>query len=782
MSRTFVALLALLLTFGYSAGAARAQERPADPPAVTDVIDEVLATLRRVEAEQRAEAAAWAAQRRLPVSARRANGERVQLVGLEAGRPVYLTALNQTAAQRTHTATLYPGQLLGLHLTGSGLEIGLWDSGVPLSTHQEFGGRVVVRDRVEADGHATHVAGTLAAAGVRPEARGMAYEATLRAFDWDNDATEMTAEAERGLLVSNHSYGVIAGWYYGNLENNGDQWYWLGDPSVSEAEDYVFGWYDVEAAQFDRVVFTNPFLLPVVAAGNDRGDDAPAEGSYRGLNRQGAWQTFDARSRPHERDGGADGFDTIAGAAVAKNVLTVGSIRFDLFERPTVSGFSSFGPTDDGRVKPDLVGYGERVFSTLAAGPTAYGFSSGTSMATPNVAGSLTLLQQHHRNLTGRPLRAASLKGLALHTARDLGADGPDYRHGWGLLDAEAAARQITDALQEPLALLEADLADGAAFTRHLSVAEAGPLRVTLSWTDPPSARLPVGPASLDNPKPHLRNDLDVRLFNDATGETYRPFTLDPALPSAAALPGDNRVDPVEQIYLPRAEAGSYTLVVSHKQDLASGAPQAFALLVSGAQSTTRPVAVSHLEAREQSVERVLLAWKTQFERSPGVFVVRRAPLSVRPDGAREAGVPMEAGVVEAGGASEQVRDYTFEERRLAAGRYLYRVFFESREATYLAAEVEVFVPAPERFAVLSNYPNPLRDRTRLVLDLPETQTVTLDVYDALGRRLLRVFSGRLAAGRHEVPVEAAGWPPGVYFARLATPIGVQSHRMVVVR
>jgi hypothetical protein len=781
MSRYIAALLALLLVIGYTTDEALAQQT-LDPPAITDVdVASVLATLRRVEAEQKAEAATWATRRNLPLALAQSGGGRVQIVGMEAGRPVYLTSLNRAAAERTHTATLHPGHALGFNLTGKGLDIGIWDGGLPLRTHQEFGGRIYAGDHVDDENHATHVAGTLIASGVRPEAQGMAYEASLRAYDWNDDATEMTTEAARGVLVSNHSYGLIAGWHYGNLEDNGDQWYWLGDPSVSETEDYTFGFYNVEAAQFDRVVYSHPTFLPVVAAGNDRNDDGPSSGSYRTLTRQGTWQTKTITSDRRDPDGGPEGYDSISGASLAKNVLTVGSVRFSQ-NQASVSSFSSFGPTDDGRIKPDLVGSGEQIFSTLASGIAAYGHSSGTSMASPNVAGSLVLLQEHYLNLTGQTMRAATLKGLALHTAQDAGAAGPDYQYGWGVLDAEAAARQINESLANTLALQEVVLSHVATFTQPATVREAGPLRVSISWTDLPSSRLPIrGASTLNNRTPHLQNDLDLRVINDETGETYLPFTLNPEQPSATAVPGDNVVDPFEQVFVARVPAGSYTIVVTHKGTLVAEDPQPFSLLVTGAEGAIRPVAVGHFDA-DPSLEEVVLTWQTPFERGDGTFVMRRAPLTVYPDGHREAGAFVEVGTQETLGISEQKQTYTFTDPHVASGRYLYRIFFESSSGPYLAAETETLVPAPENYALLSNYPNPFNDRTTLVLDLPEQQTLTVEVYDILGRRLAQVYSGTLPAGRHEMPVDANGWAPGVYFARFITPEAVRSHRMVVTR
>ena len=61
----------------------------------------------------------------------------------------------------------------------------------------------------------------------------MAYEADLDAYDWNFDSAEMAAAAADGLLVSNHSYGIAAGWLYiGDVPP--DTWWWIGGPEDSD--------------------------------------------------------------------------------------------------------------------------------------------------------------------------------------------------------------------------------------------------------------------------------------------------------------------------------------------------------------------------------------------------------------------------------------------------------------------------------------------------------------------------------------------------------------------
>lgn len=769
MSYRFLALIAVGLSIClYTASPAGAQDRPDGPG--RSRARETVEMVRRVDRQRSEEARGWTSRRDLPVRIRQRDGGFVQIVGVHGIRPVYVTGFNRPAAIATGTVYLQPGQRLGLSLTGLDMLIGLWDEGHPLLDHQELAGRVSEGDIADPVDHSTHVAGTLIASGVSPEARGMAYQARIVAYDWDSDATEMEKEAERGLLVSNHSYGEIAGWFFGDLEDTGDdQWYWVGDPQLSRTEDAEFGRYGEYATLFDGVASAHPYYLPVVAAGNDQGDDGPATGTYRGLDARGDWQTLDAAAGPPP-DGGPNGFDTISGSATAKNVLTVGSIGIS-----GVSNFSSFGPTDDGRIKPDILGFGEGVFSSIASGPDQYARMSGTSMATPNVSGSLLLLQQYYHQLTGTYMTAASLKALVLETARDLDNPGPDYRSGWGLLNAEAAANVITDTRANPLAIQENVLQDGRRYMRTATVVSPGPLRVTLCWTDPPANRSSY---TLDDPTPQISNDLDLRVVNERTGDVFYPYTLDPTVPSAPAAPGDNTRDPVEQIFVADAPAGTYTILVTHKGNLQSSIQQPFSIVATGLTDANLPALVRRSESHA-TVDAVDVQWVTSFERTPGTFRVERVTVTSDGRGNTSFSEPVVVARIAGEGAPDAEQSYSFSDKHLLAGRYIYHVYFESADVSYLATDVDAQVVPPEELAVVSNYPNPFTDQTTLVLDLPYAQDVKLDIYDSLGRIVASLIDEHLAAGRHEIPLDVGHWASGLYFARITADGHVLTHRMV---
>jgi PKD repeat protein len=486
---------------------------------------------------------------------------------------------NNIGSGRTiSTNKVWPGGTTGTALTGSGMtsRLGEWDAGGILVAHQEFGGRVTQVDGASpTNTHSTHVAGTMIAAGVSANAVGMAYQAPLKAYDWNNDVSEMSSAAGAGMLLSNHSYGTICGWYY-NSSLGREEWY--GDASISTIIDYKYGFYDQAAADWDNVARSYPNYLICKAAGNDRGQSY--SGTHYVRDASGTWVSSTATRNA------VGPYDCMEPTATAKNILTVGAVNkigssnsnngWTQISDVVMSTFSGWGPTDDGRIKPDVVAAGVNIFSTSDAGTTSYTTMSGTSMATPAACGSLLLVQQHYNNLKGKFMRAATLKGLAIHTADEAGNIGPDYTYGWGLLNTSKAVKHITDSMYN--LVLEKTLANGGTFTQAISSDGVTPLRITISWTDVPAT--PLSPALNDTTR-RLVNDLDIRLKRNSDNTVFMPYVLSPASPSSAATTGDNNKDNVEQIYLSAPVAGTYTLTVSHKGTLQS-APQAYSLLVSG--------------------------------------------------------------------------------------------------------------------------------------------------------------------------------------------------------
>ncbi|WP_335695400.1 S8 family serine peptidase [Spirosoma montaniterrae] len=512
-------------------------------------------------------------------------GQSIELAGLDDNGNLYYVGANSNtqAGISTRTTAFYAGGSLGLSLNGSSESVrsrlGLWEvQGFPRASHVEFGGRINQIDGASTSTddilHSTHVAGTLIAAGRNASARGMANAATIQSYNASNDVTEMTA-ASANLLISNHSYGLIAGWRFNSSRSGTTQWEWYGDTAISQTKDYRFGFYDSRARSWDQIAVNAPSYLIVTAATNNHGQNGPGASQPYYLGSSSTISTV-----PRENQ---NGYDQIPSYNQAKNVLTVGAVStlplgYNQPSDVNLASFSSWGPTDDGRIKPDIVGVGVSVLSTSSSGDSLYTNLSGTSMASPNVAGSLLLLQElYAQRNNGQFMRSSTLKGLAIHTADETGsAPGPDYRFGWGLLNMERAGRAILNTDQNYL-VSERTLEQGGTVSVPVVASGRGPLLATICWTDP--AGTPSSP-TLDDRTPKLVNDLDSRISDGTT--TVQPWVLDPANPANAATRGDNIRDNVEQVYIANPVPGrSYTISITHKGTLSNG-PQNYALLVSG--------------------------------------------------------------------------------------------------------------------------------------------------------------------------------------------------------
>jgi hypothetical protein len=372
--------------------------------------------------------------------------------------------------------------------------------------------------------------------------RGMAYESEGWILDWNNDISEMDTYADFGLLVSNHSYGLMG--------SNLPVWF--------------FGAYVSDAREVDVVCFNRPKYLPVYAAGNDRN-------SFSTLNPTKA------------------GNDLLNGDKVSKNSLVVGAVNeVPNYIDPSsvvISGFSSFGPTDDFRIKPDIVAKGVNVFSTTSSSDTSYGSLSGTSMAAPGVTGSLLLVQQH----VGAPyLNSATLKGLAIHTADEAGpTDGPDHMYGWGLLNAFEMIQALdfdgTESIVE-----ERTLSNNQSYILNVLALGTEPLKVSISWTDRPGN---VASNNVtDSQTPRLVNDLDVVVVKD--GVDNSPWRLIKDWNNIVAEKGNNNVDPIERVDIDNP-SGIYQIRVTHKGTLVGGT-QNYSLIVTGVDADA-PLSTSDL-------------------------------------------------------------------------------------------------------------------------------------------------------------------------------------------
>ncbi|MDW7776239.1 MAG: S8 family serine peptidase [Methanosarcinales archaeon] len=459
----------------------------------------------------------------------------------EISNDIAATIIHASEMQNTHGLT-GSGQIVAV--ADSGLDTGIDDHGVIGDIHLDFDGRVAFINYIgsspdDNNGHGTHTTGSVAGNGSRSGGtyRGMAPGAnivfqglgddsgsTYIYFPFPGGFSEVLQDAyDSGARIHSDSWGSADGGEYTSLSQETDQ----------------FVWNNKESALF-------------TAAGNN-----------------------------------GPGANTINSPGSAKNVITVGASEN---YRPSkgslsdnidqVASFSSRGPTDDGRIKPDVVAPGTYIISTRSSMPGAsyswgivdsyYAYNTGTSMATPTAAGAGALVRQYYVDNESIVPSAALIKATLINGAIDLGLSSD--LQGWGRID-------ITNSLfpEYPGSIRYHDEQSGGGLSTsgswNISYYMANssiPLRTTLVWTDHEA-----------NPGAGIKlvNDLDLMV----TGPSG----------SYPGNGGDN-INNVEQVELPEPSIGMYTFYVNG-MNVPQG-PQPFALVISGGVSDVIGLVNGHVK------------------------------------------------------------------------------------------------------------------------------------------------------------------------------------------
>lgn len=584
-----------------------------------------------------------------PRERERGDGTKEVLGGAVGDQPVYYSSQNLFAAASISADELWPTNSApwahastGRNLTGTNVTLGLWEvDGAVLTNHVEFGNRARQVDysatnQIPSHFHATGVAGTMAAGGAiqftlsgQPARllRGAAFAAKVNGYDTVRliqERLEAAAGTVTGepLRLANHSWGYGGGWIQqtiqviqgGQTNTVNNAWIWRGHPSL--AEEWKFGFYFPSisdgsgSVDVDAVMATNATRhLMVYAAGNDRltGPGGPTTYYYFVGPTQYDWQRVDnppANSRVWT-NGDAGGYDTVLAPGTAKNVLTVGAVR-DVYRvvgseiqygyatnaSIVLAPFSGCGPTDDGRIKPDVVAVGQadpnlRGFGILTPinGTTSNYFSlAGTSFAAPGVTGGLGLTAQRRAQLFPNldpnldAWRGLTWRGIAIHTADDIGSPGPDYQGGYGPFNAVSCVAHVERDQQHGRGthIKEFQLGVSNSVVWEVALTNGVPFRGTLTWSDP------AGPATnvitVDPTTPMLVNNLDLRVERVGATNVYYPWILNPDLTnktaaarSAAATTGVDNRNNVEQVFIANPTSGRYRIVVTHSGGLPGG-------------------------------------------------------------------------------------------------------------------------------------------------------------------------------------------------------------------
>jgi hypothetical protein len=263
----------------------------------------------------------------------------------------------------------------------------------------------------------------------------------------------------------------------------------------------------------------------------------------------------------------------------AKNVILAGATDY----RDRMTDFSCWGPTGDGRLRPDVVAKGDNLVSPTSN--NTYGVYSGTSMAAPVVTGGLALLLEHYNNLYNGSLTPAQARALIAISAKDLGRKGPDYSYGFGLFDVTAATEIITAhgkhnlILSDSVRKVKKKKNRRPVYYRFEVPSGVKLLKVILCWADPP------GPILTNKSKSVLVNDLDIKLYwikekkKRTRVKTYEPWILDPLNPANTAKRGTNSIDNIEMVEVNRPKKGTWYIEVNGTK-FGEGRKQDFALIV----------------------------------------------------------------------------------------------------------------------------------------------------------------------------------------------------------
>lgn len=409
-------------------------------------------------------------------------------------------------------------------LDGTGITALVYDGGFPLLSHVDFAGRLTTIGSGSLSTHATHTTGSLGGSGVGTTARfhkGMAPNVRLLnaaiqssggGLPLYNNPADL--EADYSTAINTHNADLTSNSLGTNVASN-------NQPCSLE------GNYGITDAIIDNVVrgsLGRPIIV-VWAAGNER-DDGRCGVAY----------------------------NTIAPPAGAKNPIVVGAINSN---DDSMTAFSGWGPTDDGRLKPDLVAPGcqtnldRGITSCSASDNAAYDSLCGTSMACPTVAGLAALILQDYRaQFPSAPRPPNSLIKLALvHGAADILLPGPDYQSGYG----SARVKDSIDFLRaDPFHVETITTGESRVYEFQVLPREFN-FKATLVWDDP--AGVPLAARA-------LVNDLDL-IVTDPNGQRRYPWTLNPAAPATAAAQTDvDRLNNIEQVFVESPMPGTWTIEV----------------------------------------------------------------------------------------------------------------------------------------------------------------------------------------------------------------------------
>ncbi|MBT5089788.1 MAG: S8 family serine peptidase, partial [Flavobacteriales bacterium] len=408
---------------------------------------------------------------------------------------------NKTGRTLHRSNTINTNYASGRHYNGEGINIMMQDDGL-VGPHIDRQGRIdqsfcVGCSSSSSNDHGDHVSGTIMGAGnLDPLGKGMADGAFLYVYSSSNNNyyNVPTIYQNNDVTITSKSYsnGCNAG-------------------------------YTSLARDLDEQINLYPSLIHVFSAGNSGSSNC----SY----------------------GAGSGWGNVTGGhKQAKNVITVANLSLT----GSLANSSSRGPAHDGRIKPDIGAKGTSVYSPVS--PYAYATYTGTSMACPGIAGVMAQLYQVYKDLNaGQNPSSALMKCLMLNSADDIGNSGPDFKHGWGEVNAYRAVKIL-----ENNQYFSSSVAQSGNNYHNITVPSGTKkIKVMVYWHDKEASA---------NSSIALVNDINITLTSP-TLSTYNPWVLDytPNINNLdqPAIRGIDDRNNMEQVTITNLSSGSYTLNIN---------------------------------------------------------------------------------------------------------------------------------------------------------------------------------------------------------------------------
>jgi len=455
------------------------------------------------------------------------------------------------------------------HPTGQGVVAAIFDGAHADIAHPDFGTRVVQGDvgaTFNPQGHPTMTGGMIAGDGSQSLANGSSVANQWRGLAPASQVRSYNFAVPTANFVTNYLNDVTRAVQTDSVVIMNNSW---GDSGCSP---FPYGSYAGRAPFLDGVITgTLGRPVPIVfSGGNERTGYFDSNGVFQTnciTNTAPPFANYTTLNHPKS----------------AKNIIAVGAIDSG---NNAMSDYSSWGPTLDGRIKPDVVASGQhngtmtsgvshidnpfgnpvgnpnqqdyRIPIFQPGGTFVYGWFAQTSCAASIVSGGVALMiDDWRRHFPGRgdPF-PSTMRALLVNNALDLNdptttwyKPGPDYASGYGLV-------QINETLQslEHGDVYQGSVGNQASVSCPVTIpAGAAQFKVTLAWDDPPA---------MANANPALINDLDL-VVTDPSGTRQFPWTLDPANPSAAAVrTKEDHLNNLEQVLVANPLAGAWTVVV----------------------------------------------------------------------------------------------------------------------------------------------------------------------------------------------------------------------------